>query len=256
MKLRAVEMLGVRVDALTFAESLLAADELIRLGKPAQHCCVNAAKVVMLNRDPRLREIVNSCAMVNADGQSLVWAARLLGLPVTERVAGIDLFRALLQLAELRGHSVFFLGARETVVQAVVARVRRDHPDLVVAGSRNGYWSPAEVDDVVTEVARTNADILFVGMPSPRKEYWLAEYLPRLNTSFAMGVGGSFDVYAGVTRRAPRWMQRAGLEWFYRLIQEPRRMGRRYLVGNTRFVLLVLSEWRNKGSSKRNVADW
>jgi N-acetylglucosaminyldiphosphoundecaprenol N-acetyl-beta-D-mannosaminyltransferase len=236
---RKVSVLGCDIDALTLPETVAEIDRLISARRPVQHCVINAAKAVMLERDERLREIVSSCALVNADGQSVVWASRVLGRPLPERVAGIDLFMALLQLAEDRGYGVYFLGATEEVVLEVVERARREHPRLCISGWHDGYLQSGDSDVVVAHVSEHHPQILFVGMPSPQKEYWLAENLERLGVPFSMGVGGSFDVYAGRAKRAPAWMQRHGLEWLFRFVQEPTRMWRRYLVGNVAFLNLV-----------------
>jgi len=140
------------------------------------------------------------------------------------------------------GRSVYFLGARDDVLDEVVRRFRERYPALKVAGSRNGYWD----DDaaVVAQVRSAAPDLLFLAIPSPRKEFWLAEHMPAMGVPFSMGVGGSFDVVAGRVKRAPRWVQRIGCEWVYRLVQEPRRMWKRYLVGNTSFIWLTMKEWR------------
>jgi len=233
---------GVPLHPLTMAETVDRVEALITAGGPHQHVVLNAAKIVQLADDPDLRRIVADCSLVNADGQSIVWAARLLGVRVPERVTGIDLMDELLARAAARGWSVYFLGAKDEVVQRLVEVERFRHPGLKVAGWRNGYWKADEEADVVAAVAQTRPTLLFVAMPTPRKEYFLARHLDALGATFAMGVGGSFDVFAGETKRAPRWMQRSGLEWAYRLRQEPRRMFRRYLVGNSRFLLLTLAE--------------
>lgn len=237
---RRVSVANCGIDALTFAETLAEVERLIQARRPVQHCVVNAAKAVQMNEDPRLREIVSSCALVNADGQSLVWASQILGQPVPERVTGIDLFEALLGLAADRGFGVYFLGATDEVLEDAVARARREHPALRVCGRHHGYWDAADNDELVASVRAAQPDILFVALPSPRKEYWLAEYLERLDVPFSMGVGGSFDVYAGRVKRAPLWMQRVGLEWSYRFWQEPLRMWQRYLLGNLKFVYIVV----------------
>jgi N-acetylglucosaminyldiphosphoundecaprenol N-acetyl-beta-D-mannosaminyltransferase len=233
-----VSLLGVTIDALTLRQTIAEVDRIIAVGRPLQQCSVNASKVVLMHKDPRLLGIIRACGLVNADGQAVVWASRVFGRPLPERVAGVDLFEALLAHAAARGYSVFLLGATRSVVQATAARAGREHPGLRVAGAHDGYWGEDD-DEVVREVRASGADILFVAMPSPRKEYWLAERLDDLGVTFAMGVGGSFDVYAGQVDRAPRWMQRLGLEWLFRFAQEPARMWRRYLVGNAEFVLLV-----------------
>lgn len=236
-----VRLFGTPVDALTFAETVDRSFELADAGGPAQHVVLNAAKVVQMREDDRLRSIVAGCDLVNADGQSVVWASRVLGRRLPERVAGIDLFNAILERAAKTGHRVFFLGATQEVLADMAARLRARHPSLVIAGYRDGYWDD---DDAVVETVRAaHPDFLFLAIPSPRKEYWLNENLDRLGVPFVMGVGGTFDVVAGKVRRAPRWVQRAGCEWLYRLAQEPRRMWRRYLRGNSLFVGLIALEW-------------
>ncbi len=232
-------ILGTFVNCLTMDETIGEVERLVETGGPHQHVVLNAAKLVMMDEREDLNAIVSACSMINADGMSIVWGARLLGAPVPERVAGIDLFVRLVGRCAVRGWKPYFLGARPEVVDAVVARFAALHPDLRVAGHRSGYWEPGEEAAVVSAIAASGADMLFLAVPSPLKEYWLSRHLEDLAVPFVMGVGGAFDVCAGVTRRAPAWMQRAGLEWLYRFGQEPRRMARRYLVGNLRFALLL-----------------
>jgi N-acetylglucosaminyldiphosphoundecaprenol N-acetyl-beta-D-mannosaminyltransferase len=232
-------VLGCRIDRLDLEETVRRCEALVAAGRPAQHVVVNAAKLVLLREDERLRRIVEACEIVNADGQAVVWAARLLGDPLPARVAGIDLMHRLLAVAAEKGHRVFLLGARREVLDEVQRRLGQLHPSLQVVGARDGYFTDAEAAGVCDEIRAARADMLFVAMPSPKKEYWLAEHGPDLGVPFMMGVGGSFDVLAGVTRRAPRWAQRAGLEWLFRLVQEPRRLARRYLTSNLRFLVLL-----------------
>ncbi|MGE3796043.1 MAG: WecB/TagA/CpsF family glycosyltransferase [Dehalococcoidia bacterium] len=238
---RRVDLFGLPVDALDAGATLDRAFEIADRGAPAQHVALNAAKVVLANRDESLREIIKGCDLVSADGSSVVWASRVLRKPLPERVTGIDLFAALLERAEETGHRVYFLGATQDVLDEMLSRLRMRHPRLQVAGARNGYWD--DDDEVVGAVAAADADFLFLALPSPRKEFWLAEHLERLSVPFVMGVGGSFDVLAGKVQRAPRWVQKAGCEWVWRLGQEPGRMWKRYMVGNSRFVALTVSEW-------------
>jgi N-acetylglucosaminyldiphosphoundecaprenol N-acetyl-beta-D-mannosaminyltransferase len=235
-----VRLFGAAVDPLTMEQTVAAVHGFVRCGLPHQHVCLNAAKVVELDRNPDLAAAISGCDLVSVDGQAVVWASRLLHAPVPERVAGVDLFTRLLAEAAEHGLRVFLLGARQDVVDAVRRRAEREHPGIAVVGARSGYWTDEEEAAVVAEVAAATADLLFLAIPSPRKELFLGAYGAELGVPFRMGVGGSFDVYAGVTRRAPRWMQRAGLEWSYRLLQEPRRMLKRYLVGNSAFVRLTL----------------
>ncbi|MFF4562656.1 WecB/TagA/CpsF family glycosyltransferase [Streptomyces sp. NPDC001435] len=201
---------------------------------------MNAAKVVRARRDPELARIIRSCSLVNADGQAVVWAGRVLGQPLPERVTGIDLMLALWDRAARERYRVFLLGAEPAVVRQVAAIATRRGVDVV--GYRDGYWSREQEPEVVAAVREARPDLLFLAVPTPRKEYFLAGHLDDLNCGLAVGVGGSFDVVAGLRARAPRWMRGAGLEWAFRLLQEPRRLFARYLVGNTAFVLLVLRE--------------
>lgn len=233
-------LFGVPVDPLTMDETVERCVELIEGGRTAQHVVLNAAKVVMLDDVPGLRDVIASCEVVNADGQSVVWAGRLLGVAMPERVAGIDLMGRLLQRAETAGYPVFFLGATAEVLERFDAEVRRRHPRIIVVGKADGFFEDEE--SIAESIAASGARILFVGMPSPGKEFLLDGWRSHLAGVFMMGVGGSFDVWAGQTRRAPVWMQRAGLEWLFRLAQEPGRMWRRYFVGNARFVYLVAGE--------------
>ena len=235
-----VRLFGVAVDPLTMDQTVRAVHGFVRCGLPHQHVCLNAAKVVELDRSPELADAISGCDLVNVDGQAVVWASKVLRAEVPERVAGVDLFERLLAEAALHGLKVYLLGARQQVVDAVRDRALAEHPGLQVVGARSGFWTDEEEADVVADVAASGADLLFLAIPSPRKELFLGEYGVALGVPFRMGVGGSFDVYAGETRRAPRWMQRTGMEWSYRLLQEPRRMFKRYLFGNSAFVLLTL----------------
>jgi N-acetylglucosaminyldiphosphoundecaprenol N-acetyl-beta-D-mannosaminyltransferase len=201
---------------------------------------INAAKLVAMQNDEELRRIIAGCDLVSADGQAVVWASRLLGDPLPARVAGIDLMHELLALSERKGYRIFVLGAKPDVLDQAVANARERYPGVRIVGTHHGYFEDAEAADVAELVRAARADILFVAMPSPRKEYWLGEYGKRIQVPFVMGVGGSIDVLAGQTRRAPTVLQRLGLEWAYRLAQEPRRLFMRYLVGNARFCLLVV----------------
>ena len=214
--------------------------ELVLSEHPAQHVVLNAGKCVLMEDEPDVREIVKRCDIVNADGQSVVWAARFLGTRVPERVAGIDLMGRLLALCEREGWPVYFLGATDDVLAAFEAEALRRHPRLPIAGRRNGYFQVDQEVGIAEMIRASGARLLLVGISSPLKERFLARNLERMGPLLAMGVGGSFDVWAGKTTRAPLWMQRAGLEWFHRFAQEPRRMWKRYLVGNLRFAWIVL----------------
>ncbi|MFJ4267046.1 WecB/TagA/CpsF family glycosyltransferase [Paenarthrobacter nicotinovorans] len=238
--------MGIQIDRLSMDESVERAIALIREGGTHQHVVVNAAKVVSAQDNAELRAAINACSMINADGQSVVWASRLLKDPLPERVAGIDFMNALVDASSSANFSIFLLGAREEVVakvsQSFLSR------GATIAGFHNGYWRKEMSDaDLAKIIKSSGANVLFVAIPSPQKEIFLAENLDRLGVNLAVGVGGSFDVVAGITKRAPVFLQKAGLEWLYRLAQEPRRMFKRYLVGNIKFTVLVLRELIEKG---------
>jgi N-acetylglucosaminyldiphosphoundecaprenol N-acetyl-beta-D-mannosaminyltransferase len=246
------EVLGCAIDRLDMDQTLARCEQLIADKAFAQHVAINAAKLVAIRNDKGLREIVEDCELVSADGQAVVWASRLLGDPLPTRVAGIDLMHGLLARAEEVGYRVFILGARPEVLDEAVRRVKEEHPALNLVGARHGYFSDEEDEAVAAEVAAARPDILFVAMSSPRKEYWLGRYGRRIGVPFVMGVGGSVDVLAGITRRAPRPLQRLGLEWLYRLMQEPRRLVGRYWTTNARFIwMLLLAALRRRRRSNR-----
>ncbi|HEX5736679.1 MAG TPA: WecB/TagA/CpsF family glycosyltransferase [Blastocatellia bacterium] len=233
---------GVYVDNLSEDEALARIDELIEGGGSHYMTVVNAAKVVAACRDERLRERLRKAAIVTADGMSVVWASRLLGKPLKQRVTGIDLFERLVGHAARRELSVYFLGARDASVRGVVRYFTSRLPDLRVAGYHNGYFDQSESEKVAEAIKQSRADLLFVAMGSPAQENWIERHLEATGARFALGVGGSFDHLSGLQRRAPAWMQQAGLEWLHRLAREPRRLWRRYLIGNTLFVWLVVKQ--------------
>ncbi|MDC8757619.1 WecB/TagA/CpsF family glycosyltransferase [Janthinobacterium fluminis] len=237
-----ITMMGCQIDNLSMEETLQRVEGFIQSGLPHQHVVVNVDKLVKAERDPELRRIINECALINVDGMPVVWASRLLGKGLKERVAGVDLFEALMGRAAQKGWRVYLLGAREEVVGAVKQTYEVKYPGLTVAGYRNGYWKPEEEAGVVADIAAARADLLFVAISSPKKEHFLGQYQAQMKVPFAMGVGGTFDVAVGRVKRAPLWMQRSGLEWFYRFLQEPRRMFRRYFIEDMAFIRLFLKE--------------
>lgn len=230
-------ILNTYVNALSMDETVDYIKKVIaRRNPPVQHVVINALKVNLMEEDPKLREIVNSCPLINADGSSILWAAKQLGVPVEERVTGIDLFLRLVKEAAENGYKIYLFGAKEEVVTKVRDIFQQQYPTLQIAGYRNGYFTPEQEPQIVADMAASGADMMFVAFSSPKKEYWVNKYLNQLNIPFVMGVGGSFDVVAGVTKRAPEFWQKIGMEWFYRFIQEPRRLWKRYVVGNAVFI--------------------
>ncbi|WP_034259592.1 WecB/TagA/CpsF family glycosyltransferase [Aequorivita capsosiphonis] len=238
-----IKILNTTIDNLSMKETLALVQEKIQTGEQLHHVVVNAGKVVSMQKDLELRNSVNQCSIINADGQAVVWASKFLGKPLKERVAGIDLMAGLVEMAYKNNNKIFLFGAKEEVVKAVVGKYSEIYNPEIIAGYRNGYFSPSEEEEIAQQIANSGTQMLFVAITSPIKENFLYKYRDILkNVNLIMGVGGSFDVVAGKTKRAPTWMQNAGLEWFYRFAQEPRRMWKRYLVGNSKFIFLVLKE--------------
>jgi len=239
---------GARIDLLTMDETVCRITELVEKRDPVQHAVINVAKLVYMQDDKELEDAVNSCALVNADGMGIIWGARLMGIRIPERVTGIDLMEKLIALSEKKGFSVYFLGATREVMKEVVRKYLKEYPGLRVAGFRDGYFPDEGEEKVALEIKRSGADMLFVGMPSPKKEKFLKRNLGTMGVPFAMGVGGSFDIIARKIKRAPLWMQKTGLEWCFRLVQEPGRLWKRYMVTNFKFLkMLVLAGIGRKG---------
>jgi N-acetylglucosaminyldiphosphoundecaprenol N-acetyl-beta-D-mannosaminyltransferase len=248
-----IDFLGIQVDVLTMRETIDRIDKAIMENKRINHVVINAGKVVLMQKDKKLYNSIVSCDIINADGQSIVWAARFLGKKLPERVAGADLMQELVKLSYERKYKCFFFGAKEDVVKSVVDIYSQKYGPEIIAGYRNGYFTKADEPLIARQIADSGTQLLFVAITSPKKENFLFENKDILKkVNFTMGVGGTFDVIAGMTKRAPVWIQNIGMEWFYRFMQEPRRMWRRYLIGNSQFIWLVLKSKIKGPQIKRN----
>lgn len=237
---KSVDILGIAVSPFTIEEILGVVDASIVSRQHLLLGVVNAAKIVNSRKDAGLMHSLKQTDLILADGVSVVWLSRLLGTPLPQRLAGIDIMYRILERASERHYRVYFLGAKLDVVERIVEIVAGQYQGALIAGYRDGYFSDSEAETVAKDIRSSRADILLVAMPSPQKENFLAKWYDFMQVPVCHGVGGSFDVMAGVTRRAPIWIQNCGLEWFYRLIQEPRRMWKRYLVTNTVFAMLSI----------------
>lgn len=240
-----INVLGAPMHPWTMAETISEIEARLDRNQFTQHVVVNVAKLVHMRDDPQLRESVESCDIINIDGTGVVWGGRFLGFDIPERVAGIDLFIELIELSVRLGIGIYLLGAREEVVEKTVKELKLQYPQLVISGYHHGYFWEQE-ETIVNSIRASGAKLLFVAITSPKKENFISKWREQLGVTFVMGVGGTFDVVAGVVKRAPIWMQSAGLEWLYRVIQEPKRMWKRYLVTNSRFAGLLLKEMAKK----------
>jgi len=234
-----IELLGAPVDVLSFEDTVANARNAMQERRPTFQVSLNVAKLVNMRRDAKLRQDVLSADIISADGMGIVVASRLLGRELRCRVAGIDLMMALLALCAREGFRPYFLGATEDVSRRAEAAAMQRFAGLRLAGRHHGFFAPERETEIVESIRASRADCLFVGIPTPRKEGFLARRRAALGVPFVMGVGGAFDVLAGNLRRAPLWMQARGLEWVYRIYQEPRRMWWRYAKTNAVFACLL-----------------
>ena len=239
--MKRITFLGCPMDVASMDNTVESIRSAISTKRFTQHVVVNVAKLVNMRTDSQLRESVHSCDIINIDGMGVVLGARFLGHSVPERIAGVDLFHELLKMSATNQFSVFLLGAKHEVVSQATTNVLALYPGLKVAGYHHGYFWDDEAA-LVEKVRTSGAQLLFVAITSPKKENFINRWRDQLGVDFVMGVGGTFDVVAGKVKRAPKWMQQYGLEWLYRVMQEPGRMWKRYLTTNFKFALLLIKE--------------
>ena len=253
-----VQLFDCPVDILTMAETVALASAAMRDRRPTHHVAINVAKLVNMRDQPELKDDVERADIAGIDGMGIILALKLRGLLVPERVPGVDLMQNLLAVCARQGFRPYFLGAEPSVLAAAVRVAQERHPELQFAGQQDGYFKPHEEARVVEVIRASSADCLFVGMPTPAKERFLATHRHELGVPFIMGVGGSFDILAGKTQRAPKMLQRWGLEWLYRIYQEPRRMWRRYARTNMIFARLLLASFIRPEASNAgpNAGSW
>jgi N-acetylglucosaminyldiphosphoundecaprenol N-acetyl-beta-D-mannosaminyltransferase len=246
--MKTVSILNCEFAAVTLQETVEWACDWIERGQRGYLCTVNVAILMMMRSNPRLQRFVDGASLVVADGQPLVWASHLQRDTLPQRVTGVDLVDELCALAAKEGFGVYFLGARPEIIEMAAGRLKARHPGLVVSGIADGYFDAGEAPERARAVRESGAKLLFVGMGVPRQEEFIESQWNELGISLAIPVGGSFEVIAGTVPRAPVFLQCVGMEWAFRLAQEPRRLWKRYLVTNTQFILYLL---RSTASSKR-----
>lgn len=240
----AIRILGLRIDNLTMPETLDWIEEKLNGSGFHQVSFLNAACANIAMRDSEYRRVLDGSSLVLADGIGLRIAGRLLGRQIVENVNGTDLFPLLCQRLRGSGKRLFLLGAGPGIAEGVRDWIERNSNGLTVCGATDGYFHPGAESEMVARIARSGADLLLVALGAPRQEKWIARAAPLTGVRVAIGVGGLFDFYSGRIPRAPHWIRRLGLEWAYRLRCEPRRLWRRYLIGNPIFLWHVFREWR------------
>ena len=233
-----VDMLGVPIARINMDSAVARVEEFIADRSPHMIVTSDGASIVRAHDDAEYQDIVQHADIVTADGRGVVWMARVLGLAVTDRVSGVDMMDRLCQIAAEKGYSVYLIGGQPGVAEEAAREMQRRYPALSVAGVQHGYFSPEEEPAVVQAIAAAKPDILFVAFGAPRQEKWIRRHQEAIGASVAIGVGGSFDVFAGRVARAPLWMQKAGLEWLYRALREPKRLPRLWAL--PRLVMMTL----------------
>jgi len=246
-----IRFLGYSLDGVTAEQAITRMTVGIRTGHTCVHACLNASTVVAMRRDAPLAAAIQQADIVTADGQSIVWALRVLATRIPERVPATDLMERLIGLAEREAFGVYFLGSTVDVLTDLMDNVVRLHPTLRICGYHHGFYGDADEASLVDQIRNCRPDMLFVGMSSPRKELFMASHRLELEVPLMMGVGGAFEILAGRKKRAPAFVKRYGLEWLFRMMQEPRRLWRRYLIGNVVFTLMVVAELVNRRRVRR-----
>jgi N-acetylglucosaminyldiphosphoundecaprenol N-acetyl-beta-D-mannosaminyltransferase len=254
MKNKAVNIGGVLIDNLSMQETLEAIEIFVKERKPLYLTNPNVDILIRCHRDPEFAQYFKEGALCLADGMPLLWAAKWLGTPLKEKVSGSDLVPKVCVMANQKGYKLFFLGGRPGAADAAKDKLLKDLPNIQIVGT---YAPPfgfeknnAELKIIVDMVKSKKPDILFVGLGAPKQERWIKTYLNEVNVPVVMGVGVTFEFIAGIVKRAPIWMQKIGLEWFWRLLMEPGRLWKRYLVDDTQFLGLIL---RQKLAQRRSV---
>ena len=236
-----IDVLGVKVDRITFGDALKRAEELVRTEGVSAIFTPNPEIIMVAKDDEEFRDILNSADLCTADGIGVVYAAKILKTPVPERVAGFDLTCALLESISRTGEGVFLFGAKPGVADTAKANMEAKYPGINVVGTRNGYFKPEDEAEIVKEINESGAKLLLVCLGAPKQEKWIAAHRSELGVNLCMGVGGTLDVFAGTAKRAPKIFIKLNLEWFYRLLKQPSRIGR--FAALPKFMLTVI---RNK----------
>ena len=251
-KNKRITILDTVIDVLDTKETIELVEMYVKTKTPLHLMGVNADKINEVNKNELMKEIVNKCGIINADGASVILASKYLKKPLPERVAGIELMQDLVKLAEEKKYSIYLLGAKQNVVDETAQVLLNRHPNLIIKGVHNGNFKEEEWPNISKDIKNKKPDFVFVGITSPTKEY-LIEFLQNNgNNCVFMGVGGSFDVISGNIPRAPKWMQRCNLEWLFRVMQEPKRLFKRYFVGNVKFIKAIIKEKRNQRKNEEN----
>ncbi|ABO51615.1 N-acetylmannosaminyltransferase [Desulforamulus reducens MI-1] len=240
-----IKLLGAPVDALNMKETVSQIKEFFKKGsKPHFIITLNPEYLYRAQDNEELMKLVQGADLVTPDGTGIVWAAKMAGFPVPERVTGIDLMLNLIPVAEQEGWGIFLLGAAPGVAEDTAKNLKKQYPNLIIAGTHDGYFKPQEEAAIVKKIAEAKPHLLFVALGMPRQEQWIHRYKDQLGVPVSMGVGGSFDVIAGRVERVSPWLQKLNLEWLGRLLKEPQRWRRQLVL--PKFAWLVIKKYKLK----------
>ena len=239
-----VKLLGADIDALNMEETVERVAGFIRSGRPHWIITLNPEFLYRAQFENQLMELAKRADLVTPDGVGIVWACRVAGCPVPERVTGVDLMLRLVERAAAEGWRVYLLGAAPGVAEEAAERLGLKHPGLQVVGVHHGYFQGNEENEVAAEIKKAKPDLLFVALGAPKQERWIDRHLEETGAAAALGVGGSFDVVAGRAKRAPQWIRSLHLEWLSRLLKEPSRWRRQLVL--PLFAWLVIKKYKLK----------
>ena len=239
-----VDILGCNVDRIGMDEALQKIEKFIQSGELNHIITLNAEIIYKAQGDPKLKEIINDADLVTPDGSGVVWASKHLNAPVPERVTGIDLTLKLAELASKKGWTFYFYGGAPLVAEAAAQNLQKKYKGLNIVGVCHGYITETEKQNLLEDIREKQPDILLVALGAPRQEFWIKDHQKIIQVPVCIGVGGSLDVIAGKVKRAPMYLQKAGLEWLYRLIKEPHRVGR--MTALPKFTILVRLKGRKQ----------
>ena len=246
-----VPLFGCTFDRVTLDQAIQQVEDAIAdRSSLTQSVGVNLDQLLKMQREPDFAKIILSCDQITADGQPIVWLSRVFKDPLPARVPSVDIMDALLPVAAEKGYKIFMLGAKEESVQSAANNIEREHPGIQIVGRQNGYFGVEDEPSIVERINESEADVLLIAISSPKKEEFVERNRAELQVPFVMGVGGAFDIRAGLTTRAPMWMRKTGVEWVWRFAQEPKRMGPR-IIDDLKFSRYIVREWRHRRHARR-----
>jgi len=248
-----INIMNCRFNRITMGETLNQVKESILRDEQNFLCTVNVSILMMMRSNKLLSEIVRKAKWVVADGMPIIWVSRTQKNPLPERVTGVELVSEIAEVAANNGWGVYLLGGEFSVVEKVAAKLKSDKPGLIISGFADGYFDDKEAIDRAAAVKKSGARILIVAMGVPKQEYFIDKHFKDTGVNFVIGVGGSFDVVSGKVKRAPKWIQKMGLEWAYRIKQEPKRLLPRYLKTNSLFIFLLLKDFISSALRKNST---